>query len=242
MKTSRIFQTESKLFGYIRSRSKELRLSLSEVILRTGVSRQTVYSLRTLSKHLPSLELVVRLAEVLRVHPLQLLHLIFDEVPIDEKIARRYLRSDQSGFVRDITFPDGSLVFPGERFVKSWEIQNIGNVPWENRFLICIDEEIIVATRSGETVNIAHSLIPTVKRVPVPFTAPGEMTVVSVEFTAPDSPGTVLSYWKSVFADGSLCFPNSSGLWVKVRVSTATVGAFEDRTLDSPSVQSRSMF
>jgi hypothetical protein len=62
----------------------------------------------------------------------------------------------------------------------------------------------------------------------VPTTAPGATLQLSMDFTAPQQPGTVLSYWKSVFADGALCFPDSAGLWVKVRVSTLTQGAYAE--------------
>lgn len=118
---------------------------------------------------------------------------------------------------------------PGQKFIKTWELQNVGRVPWEGRFLRCLDEEIVVSTLIGETLVLAQNLVPSAKRIAVPDTQPGAKVQISIEFTAPEPPGTVLSYWKSVFSDGTLCFPKARGLWVKVRVNSAARGAFEDR-------------
>lgn len=214
---------------YIRNRAKELNLSLSEVCRLAGLSRQTIYSLGQVPAKLPTLQTVIALSEVLHVHPLRLLHLILDDVLMVNKVCQRRQRGDESVFVRDVTFADGALVLPGQKFTKTWEIQNVGLVPWENRFLKCIDEQIIVHTLRGETLALAHNLTPSALRIPVPYTAPGALVQLSVEFTAPEPPGTVLSYWKTEFSEGGLCFPDSSGLWVKVRVNAAAASAFEER-------------
>jgi transcriptional regulator with XRE-family HTH domain len=212
---------------YIRKRAKELGLSLSAVCKQAGISRQTLYGLS--DKH-PSIATVVALSNALHIHPLKIFQLLFDGVVLTRTVERDNLRGDKSAFARDVTFPDGELVFPNERFTKTWEMHNVGKVTWENRFLQCMDEEIVTFTRTGETLRLANNLIPTVTRVPVPFCAPGQTVQLSVELTAPDAPGTVLSYWKSVFEDGSLCFPEHRGLWVKVRVSTLATGAHADRS------------
>ena len=217
---------KESLEHYIRSRAGELGLSLSEVCRRASISRQTLYTLNLVPHKLPALQTIVSLADVLHVHPLRLLQLVFDEVPIAQPLKQRHKRGDHSAFVQE-TIPDGSLVLFGRRFIKTWEVQNVGRVPWEGRFLQCMDEEIVVTTRTGETLRIADSLKPTAMRVAVPATAPGAVVKLTVEFTAPTVPGTFLSYWKSVFADGTLCFPKAQGLSVKVRVSSMATGAFE---------------
>ncbi len=214
---------------YIRIRAKELGLNLSEVCRRAGLSRQTLYALAAVPDKLPALQTIVSLADVLQVHPLRLLNLVFDTQPTVRKVPRQRVRSDHSAFIRDVTFPDGALVLPGQRFTKTWELQNVGRVPWEGRFLQCMDEEIVVYARSGETLTLAHNLVPATTRIPVPPTPPGATVQLSVNFHAPEPAGTVLSYWKSVFADGTVCFPESQGLWVKVRVSTLTSGAYGER-------------
>lgn len=210
---------QETLETYVRSRARALGLNLSEVCRRSNISRQTLYSLGRQSK-LPALSTLVSLAEVLQVHPLRLLQLMFDGAPMHRAAMAEQLRDDRSAFGRDVTFPDGSLVLPHERFTKTWEMQNAGKVAWEGRFLQCMDEEIVVFARTGEQLTLANNLQPDAQRIAIPTTLPGETVTLSMTFTAPDTPGTVLSYWKSVFADGTLCFPQARGLWCKVRVTS----------------------
>lgn len=217
------------LESYIRVCARDRGLSLKEVCRLAGLSRQTLYSLGQAPTKLPTLQTVIALAEVLRVHPLRLLHLLFDDVLVVHKVCQRRQRGDESAFVRDVSFADGALVMPGQKFTKTWEMQNTGRVAWEGRFLQCMDEEVVVSTLRGEKLALAHNLLPSAKRIPVPHTKPGAMVQLSVEFTAPEPPGTVLSYWKSVFEDGNQCFPKSRGLWVKVRVSGVTSGSYDDK-------------
>ncbi len=217
---------QESLNSYIQTRANELGLSLSEVCRQAGISRQTLYSLNQVPYKLPALQTVVGLANVLAVHPLRLLQLVFDELPMAQKVKQRHKRGDDSVFIQE-TIPDGTLVLYGERFTKTWELQNVGRVPWENRYLQCMDEELVVYARNGEMLRIAENLAPTIKRIPVPYTAPGANVKLSVEFTAPSMPGACISYWKTVFEDGSICFPKARGLTVNVRVSTLASGTFE---------------
>lgn len=218
------------LDSYLRRRCADLGMSASELCRRAQISRQTLHTLSAGEATLPTLPTVMALARVLQVHPLRLLQIICDEQPQAHTSPKRAGRMrDQSAFVRDVSFPDGALVLPKQRFTKTWEVQNVGSVPWEDRFMQCQDEEIVVYTRSGETLRVAQALKPDMDRVPVPYTAPGDSALISIHFTAPGSPGSVLSYWKSVFADGSLCFPRATGLWVKIRVSSLATAASEAR-------------
>ena len=217
------------LDGYIRKRCATLGLSMSDLSRLTGLSRQTLHSLAQVPHKMPTLPTLICLADTLKVHPLRLVHLVFDEGGLPAQMQGRQRRNDNSVFVADVTFADGALVMPNQRFTKTWELQNVGKVPWQGRHLQCMDEEVLVYTRSGEVLRLAHNLRPALTCVPVPNTMPGELVQVSVDFTAPEPPGTVLSYWKSTFADGSLCFPKSRGLWVKVRVTSMASGAIEER-------------
>lgn len=211
--------------SYMRARANELNFSLAEVCRRAGISRQTLYSLSQVPQKLPSLQTVVSLADVLQVHPMRLLQLIFDDLPVAQRLKQRQKRGDRSAFVQE-TIPDGTLVLFGEQFSKTWELQNVGRIPWEGRYLQCVDEDILVYNRTGGMLKIAENLVPQATRIPVPTTLPGEVVRLTVSFTAPAMPGTFLSYWKSVFEDGALCFPEAQGLSVKVRVNTMATGAF----------------
>lgn len=218
-----------QLHTYLRQRAQALGLSMSEVGRRAQLSRQTLYALGQVPNKLPTLQTIVNLAQVLEVHPLRLLQALFDEVPLKRAAPNANAQHDQSAFLQDVTFPDGSLVLPGQRFTKTWEVQNVGRVPWIDRYMQCMDEEIVVYTRCGKDLQLANALQPAALRMPVPHTEPGDKVLLSMEFTAPFTPSTVLSYWKSVFADGSPCFPNARGLSVVVRVCSLATGAQEMR-------------
>ncbi len=229
------------LDSYVRGRAKALGLTQTELCRQARISRQTLHSLSGEHQQLPTLQTLLALAKALQVHPLRLLQLLCDDHPELVAAPRHHRpRGDQSAFVRDVTYPDGELVLPGQHFVKTWEVQNVGQVVWEDRYLQCMDDEIVVYTRSGEQLLLAQSLKPKVSRIAVPTTPPGQSVQLSVAFTAPALPCTVMSYWKSFFADGTPCLPQASGLWVKVVVTSlaASSSAFDrhEKNLIAPAL------
>lgn len=203
--------------AFIRKRSRELDISLSRLCKLAKISRQTLYGFSKLDSY-PDLKTVVRLARALSVHPMILLQIIFDGLAVSENLDLPKDNSDRSVFLADINYPDGYPVLAGSTFTKTWEIQNVGDVPWVGRMLKCCDDDLMVLYKQGGSLQIAQNLVPKESFIPVPDTMPGETVQLSMEFTAPELPGTVLSYWKSFFPDNTPCFPNSTGLWVKVRV------------------------
>lgn len=211
----------NQLASFLRQRLRELGLSMTGLAKSAELSRQTIYSLEQSSQHLPDMQTLVRLARVLKVHPLRLIHLVFDDYPMPSVQSRAHaMRGDKSAFVSDVTLADGTIVPPNALISKIWECQNVGSVAWEGRVLCCEDDEIEVYSRSGEKLQIAPALIPEVRKIPVPTTPPGGIVRLEVSFRTPAMPGTCLSYWKTYFADGSLCFPKSVGLSVRVQVMT----------------------
>ena len=213
-------------FGrFLRQRAKELRLKLIDIARDAGIGRQTLYAIsaeRTGARRerLPDLDTLVKIALTLEVHPMKLVQLVFEDYPLPIKATRAHKeRGDLSVFVGDVTIPDGTVVMAGSRFTKVWEVQNLGTVPWENRFLLCMDDEIEVRSAGSDgRVRVTEKLIPEVRRIPVPLTLPGGKARLVVEFRAPSIPCSSVSYWKSVFEDGTLCLPNSVGLSCVVRV------------------------
>lgn len=113
---------------------------------------------------------------------------------------------DRSQFVRDMTVPDGSVVFVNQTFVKIWEIANVGSVPWRNRFLL----------RLGPPD--APARLKSAERTPMPDTEPGERCQIAVELTAPRFPGSCYAEWKMVDAAGVFVLPNQYPVYVSVDV------------------------
>jgi hypothetical protein len=110
---------------------------------------------------------------------------------------------DDSEFVGDITYPDGSEVRPGSSFKKVWRIRNIGTTSWAGRQLARINAG---PCRSPKTVRI-------------PPTAPGQTADIAVQVRAPDKPGTCRIYWKMTDAQGQELFPHKRPVFLDVRVS-----------------------
>ena len=224
-KQARIGMNE-QLATYVKDRSEALGLSQTELCRRAGVSRQTLHTLLLDTSKLPGLQTVASLADALQVHPMRLLQIICDErMTAPEQVRAQRSRRDRTAFLRDVSYPDGALVAPGQRFTKTWELQNVGSVVWEGRLLRCMDEDILVYSRTGEQLQLAVPLRPAARQLLIPTTLPGQAVQLSMDFTAPSSPGSVLSYWKTTFADGRLCFPAAHGVWVKVQVSTLASAA-----------------
>lgn len=204
---------------YLRKRAHEVDISLAELARRAGVSRQTLHTVSNSTARLPEMETLVKLGVALRVHPLHLIHLAFADYrlpPVME--AESKLRKDASIFVADVTIPDGTLVHAGSRFTKIWAVQNIGTVAWQGRRLSCMDHDISVSMPSGPAQPMGHRIKAAAPWIEVPHTEPGAIVQLSIDFEAPQVPGTYVSYWKSHFADGELCFPESAGLSCVVRV------------------------
>jgi Ig-like domain from next to BRCA1 gene len=114
----------------------------------------------------------------------------------------------------DETVPHGMLMIPGQRFIKTWRIRNVGSVPWRGRRL----------ERQGPLTG--PGLITSPQFVPVPNTNPGEVAEISVPLRAPGYDSTSIAYFKMVHESGSVCFPDRHqlGLDVLVRVERNTSG------------------
>lgn len=87
----------------------------------------------------------------------------------------------------DVNIPDNTLMSPGQDFTKTWLIKNTGNCPWgEGYKLIFSYGEKMAGEAQAFTAVIA----------------PSEEVQVSVNFKAPDLPGTYFSFWTLQNAKG----------------------------------------
>ncbi|MER6943961.1 NBR1-Ig-like domain-containing protein [Nonomuraea sp. NPDC000554] len=109
---------------------------------------------------------------------------------------------DDSEFVGDVTYPDGSKVRQGLPFTKVWRIRNTGTTTWEGRHLARINAG---PCRSPKTVAI-------------PPTPPGQTADIAVKVQAPDKPGNCRIYWKMTDAQGQELFPHKRPVFLDVRV------------------------
>lgn len=120
--------------------------------------------------------------------------------------ANPLLPGDDSAFIADITYRDGTKVPEGQFFIKTWEVRNTGSVPWVGRYL----------APDGKITG-ACTYPP---RVPVPTTYPGKPAIISVPVVAPNTPQVCFVTWKMVNSAGDLYFPNEEGMWFNVTIVT----------------------
>jgi hypothetical protein len=93
-------------------------------------------------------------------------------------------------FVKDVTVPDGTVLAPDEKFTKTWRLRNRGTCAWTT------DTKLVFA--SGSQMNG-----PVVVALPG-YVATGQTVDVSVDLTAPGTPGRYVGYWMMRSPSGAL--------------------------------------
>jgi hypothetical protein len=86
-------------------------------------------------------------------------------------------------FIDDVTIPDGTEVMPGERFIKTWRLQNDGSCVWNPGYDLVHE--------SGETMGAPEEQPLLDTTLP-----PGGRIDVSIELTAPENPGIYTVSWR----------------------------------------------
>jgi len=89
----------------------------------------------------------------------------------------------QSGFISDVTIPDGTVMRPGEHFMKSWEIQNTGNCTWDDGFKL----KYLGGDLGGHDILIDQTL---------EFVKPGQIQEYKIDLTAPLVEREYTDCWK----------------------------------------------
>jgi len=116
---------------------------------------------------------------------------------------------DQAGFDKDVTIPDNTVFDPGQEFTKTWRLRNDGTCTWNSSYAIVFDH--------GDAMGGPASAVLTSGTV-----APGETIDISLELTAPETPGTYQGYWKlrnpagQIFGLGA---DKDKDFWVKIKIA-----------------------
>jgi len=109
---------------------------------------------------------------------------------------------DDATFESDVTFPDGSVVAPGQTFTKVWQLRNTGLIRWTGRYL----------TRVNSTPCQAPDM------VPIPVTDPGNPVRIEVPVTASESPAHCKIFWKMTDGERRILFPDKNPIFLDVVV------------------------
>lgn len=75
----------NELGKFLRRRSKEIGLSMSDVARRANKSRQTLHQLTVPSARLPHLKTIADIARVINVHPADLVAVLFEDASLRPK-------------------------------------------------------------------------------------------------------------------------------------------------------------
>src|SRR5258706_12119845 len=91
----------------------------------------------------------------------------------------------------DVNIPDNTVMTPGEDFTKTWLIKNIGSCTWGDGYKLVYSYSSPTGEKmSGEAQPLTAAI------------APGQEVQVSVNFKAPNLPGTYSVYWTMQNAKG----------------------------------------
>lgn len=105
-------------------------------------------------------------------------------------------------FVRDITFPDGTIVTPGQSFRKVWLIRNDGKFNWP--------EGVVLVNAGGDLMTSSSDC-----KEPLPSIAADQEAEISIPLTAPRAPGLYTCYFRAQTKEGQLF---GHRLWANVLV------------------------
>lgn len=135
-------------------------------------------------------------------------------IPSSTAAAQTYC--DKAQFVADVTIPDGTSFERGTPFVKTWRLKNVGTCTWTTGYSLVFS--------SGEKMGGPDS-------VSLPYNvAPGQTVDLTVNLTAPSSPGAYRGYWKLQNASGvvfGIGYTASSSFWVDIKVTNPFVTAYD---------------
>ncbi len=92
-------------------------------------------------------------------------------------------------FIRDVNFPPGTVLLPGQNFTKTWKVQNTGSCPWMYQYRL----KLLSGDLYGAALEKLGSMIPV-----------GQWTEVSLNMDAPKKEGEYTSYWKMADANDNM--------------------------------------
>src|SRR5215212_676920 len=115
-------------------------------------------------------------------------------------------------FLKDVTYPDNTRLTAGEKFTKTWKLQNTGNCKWTG---------FTAAFVSGDKMEAPDS-------VPVPETEANSPVEVSVGLVAPSNDGAYAGNFELRDAEGeSIPLGTEPTFWVKIVVGEEVPSASE---------------
>lgn len=98
--------------------------------------------------------------------------------------------TNKARFIEDVTIPDDTYFDPGDTFVKTWRIRNVGTCTWDSSYSLVFSSGNIMGGPSSAPLSTN--------------VAPNTEVDVSVNLTAPATNGTHKGNWKMRAPDGTV--------------------------------------
>jgi hypothetical protein len=127
--------------------------------------------------------------------------------------------TDKATFKEDVTVPDGTIFSPGDKFTKTWRLQNVGTCTWTPQYKL--------AFSGGDQMDGQNEVALT------DYVKPNNTVDLTVQLTAPSQNGEYEGSWMIRSADGKLFGIGKNAdqpFWVKIMV----VESASDQNLGSP--------
>ena len=120
---------------------------------------------------------------------------------------------DEAAFVADVTIPDNTVFTPGTQFTKIWKLSNVGTCAWTSEYKAVFS--------SGDAMSAAATHNVTANTV-----ANGQTVDISINMTAPLTPGEYIGNWVLRNASGQLfgIGKNIGPFYVKIVVAAQGTG------------------
>ncbi len=121
----------------------------------------------------------------------------------------------QAAYVSDVSIPDNTQIGPGISFVKTWRIRNEGTCTWGPDGYALNQLVYVGGDRMGGSTSVA---------LPDDVSQGGTLDI-SVNLTAPTTPGSYTGYWMLALSDGTRIGFGPEGdqpLTVVIKVPTNT--------------------
>jgi hypothetical protein len=112
-----------------------------------------------------------------------------------------------ASFVSDVTIPDNTSITVNQGFTKTWRLKNVGSCTWTSGYQLVFD--------SGDQMGGPAS-----QQLTNGSVAPGQTIDVSVNLTAPASPGTYKGNWKLREPGGALFGLSTGAFWVQIKAES----------------------
>lgn len=207
-----------ELSDFIREKITKEKISVVDLSKKSGLARTSIYKILGAEVKEARLSTFIKLGGALSIHPLEMMKIFFNRWEFPRNTSERSkprVKGDDTSFIADITYPDNSIVSAKQKFEKIWRIKNVGKIDWQGRKIICLDQSTRV---QYDDKILTYGLTPESIEVDLPLVKAEDYVDISINFTAPDMPCSVLSHWKMCDSDNNLCFPKLNGIYCMVKV------------------------